>query len=226
MDVVNDPDLFWCDTIPTIWQLNKLDSKPDLFMYGQNGDQMFMHKPNLLYSYLFSKQINTSKTPEQVLEENKNCYGSSMNLWSFKSKKDVYGGWEIDREVVSEGAMHDYDYWLEHINEHKGKDLEERFVDKCLPSLYIREIAHNTDIEGASIYADKRIFFIVHGMSKEIILDNIKNVSIQKNILKRKFNVNFKTRFKDAAGFNIYNLVKPMLLKTIEYCLKAHLPKA
>ena len=50
--------------------------------------------------------------------------------------------------------------------------------------------------------------------------------SHKKNILKRKFNTDFKTRFKDAAGFNIYDMVKPMVLKTIEYCLKAHLPKA
>ncbi len=226
LDVVNDPNLFWCDTLPTIWQLNNLDNKPDLFMYGQNGDQMFMHKPSLLYPYLFSRQINTSKTPEQVLEESKNCYGSTRNLWSFKGTRNAHGGWEIDREFVSEGNTYDYDYWLGYIKQHKGKDLGEWFSSKCLPDFYIREISHNTDIEGASIYADKRIFFIVYGMSNEVRLDNMRHVSIQKNILKRKFNTDFKTRFKDEAGFNIYDMVKPMVLKTIEYCLKAHLPKA
>ena len=43
-----DPMLSYLDTVPTIWQVNKLYDRPDMLLYGQCADEMFMHVPKFL----------------------------------------------------------------------------------------------------------------------------------------------------------------------------------
>ena len=43
-----DPVLSYLDTVPTIWQLGRMAKRPDLVLYGQNADEMFMHRERYL----------------------------------------------------------------------------------------------------------------------------------------------------------------------------------
>ena len=85
---MNDPSCFYRDTLPTQWQLTNLKSKPDVLLFGQNGDSVFMHQPHFYYKYMLAKQIPKNISVQQKLEEVnkalnnfKDCYGSKDNLW-------------------------------------------------------------------------------------------------------------------------------------------------
>ena len=46
---LNDPTCFYWDCIPSYWQMGNLSKKPDLVLYGQCGDNMFLHKAYFYY---------------------------------------------------------------------------------------------------------------------------------------------------------------------------------
>ena len=98
------------------------------------------------------------------------------------------------------------------------------FAKRSLPDLYNRDIEHNINIPTTSLYADKRIFNLIHQMPDHIILKNVAYVQTQKNILKKKFNVDFITPSKDAAGFSTHVMVPALLRSNIKNCLTNHLP--
>jgi|TARA_B100001971_G_C18253120_1_gene579885 asparagine synthetase B (glutamine-hydrolysing) len=198
----NDPMCVFLDVLPTIWQMQTIDYKPDIFIYGQNADQMFMHKPSYLFAYLFSKQKYDGRPEEEIINEYKNCYGSSFAI--------------IPREFGDDP--------FRIINTQRGQDLVTNFAKRSLPDLYNRDIEHNINIPTTSLYADKRIFNLIHQMPDHIILKNIAYVQTQKNILKKKFNVDFITPTKDAAGFSTHVMVPALLRSNIKNCLTNHLP--
>ena len=78
---LNDPDCYLLDGLPTYAQVKQLKHNADILLFGQNGDQMFMHRPTFLYAYLFSTQLNTKKTTQQIIEEYKDCYSATKNMW-------------------------------------------------------------------------------------------------------------------------------------------------
>jgi hypothetical protein len=102
----------------------------------------------------------------------------------------------------------------------------EDFARKSTPGLYNREISHAGDILVTSLYCDKRMFYKVMSMPKNIMLESIREAQIQKNILKSKFNYNFETPWKDQAEFNAVHIIKPMYMSGMKHCLKNHLPDA
>ena len=55
------------------------------------------------------------------------------------------------------------------------------------------------------------------------MLDNVKNITIQKNILKNKFNKYFQTPYKDAASFLTIPIIKSYYKHTVGHCLLDHL---
>ena len=103
---------------------------------------------------------------------------------------------------------------------------KEDFARKNTPGLYNREISHAGDTLVTSLYCDKRIFYKVMSMPKNIMLESIKEAQIQKNILKSKFNYTFETPYKDQAEFNAVHIIKPMYMNGMKHCLKNHLPNA
>ena len=60
----------------------------------------------------------------------------------------------------------------------------------------------------------------------DIILENIKNIVTQKNILKRKFNFDYETPYKDQAEINAVGMRNPLYTDVVRKCLQDHLPKA
>ena len=63
-DFALDPMLSYLDTMPTIWQVYSLKRKPDILLYGQWADEMFMHIPKFLMA----------RVPPQHREKYKNSY--------------------------------------------------------------------------------------------------------------------------------------------------------
>jgi len=55
------------------------------------------------------------------------------------------------------------------------------------------------------------------------MFESVKDASIQKNILKRKFNYSIPTPNKDGSPFDLWPIVTPMLKATIANCLEDHL---
>ena len=200
---LNDPDAFFLDMLPSYAQLKHRKFKADVFLYGQNGDQMFMHRPTFLYAYLFSTQRNTNKSKEQIIKEYKDCYSATKDIWPYK-------GYSL----------------LDEIDKRAGRDWKEFFAYDALPGLYNREMEHCIDVPTTSLYCDKRIFNVVHSLPEDIMFDSLKDATIQKNILKRKFNYSILTPNKDGSPFDLWPAVLPMLKATIANCLKDHLSKA
>lgn len=218
--VMNDPSCFYWDTLPTQQQLYNLKDKPEILLYGQNGDNVFMHKPFFYYEYMFSKQIAKHIPVQQkLIEFNKtldnfrDCYSCVNNIWD----KPATTWQEAFPDMTEEQLIHELE------NDPIDAHVDE-FAKKNTPGLYNREVSHAGDLLVTSLYCDKRIFTIVMSARDDIMLESIMHAKIQKDILKNKFDYEFETTHKDQAEFNAVHIIKPMYVSTIRHCLKDHLP--
>lgn len=198
-ETLNDPDVFFLDMLPSYAQAKQLKDV-DVLLFGQNGDQMFMHRPTFLYAYLFSKQYANDNNKEEVIEKYKDCYSATKDIWAYK-------GYSLENEIEKRA----------------GRDWKEFFAYDALPGLYNREMEHCIEVPTTSLYCDKRIFNVVHQLDEKHMFESVKDASIQKNILKRKFNYSIPTPNKDGSPFDLWPIVTPMLKATIANCLEDHL---
>ena len=218
---VNDPSTFYWDCLPSFWQIKQLDVKPDVILYGQGGDQIFLHKSNYFYEYMFGLQIPKKMSAEnKLIEFNKtlsdleNCYSSRDNIWqedTAKTWQDCFVG-KDEQEVKTKIDNPKYDW-------------KDQFAKEGSPP-YNREISHNTDTLVTSLFADKRIYHSVINSAEPIMIDNMKNAATQKNILRRKFHTDFDTPFKDRAEINAIAMRDPLFKDVVHNCLRDNLPKA
>ena len=222
-DHVKDPTTFYWDCAPTFWQLAQLDQKPDVVLYGQCGDQVFLHKAFFYYEYMFAKQIEKDLSAEdKLLEFNKtlkdldDCYSGRDNIWQGNKAKT----WEdcfissTKEELIHELENDNKDAWMHD------------FAKKVTPAPYNRDISQNADVLVTSLFCDKRFFYKVMNAPEDILLDNVKNATIQKNILKRKFDIEFETPYKDQAELNAVGMRNPLYKDVVRKCLKDNLPVA
>ena len=220
---VNDPTTFYWDCIPTFWQLRQLESKPDIVLYGQCGDQVFLHKAFFYYEYMFAQQIEKNLTAEEkllefnkTLEDLNDCYSGRDNIWQGNKAKT----WEdcfyntTKEELIHELETGTKDDWMHD------------FAKKTTPAPYNREISHNADVLVTSLYCDRRIFYKIMNAPTDIMMDNIKNIDTQKNILEKKFKRKYHTPFKDQAELNAVGMRDPLYKDVVRQCLVDHLPKA
>jgi len=177
-DFALDPMLSYLDTMPTIWQVRSLKRKPDILLYGQCADEMFMHIPKFLMA----------RVPPQHREKYKNSYGGRKS--PARPYKDPYNG-----------------QW--------HKDWQERFATMAVPALYNRDVENQTGVLTTSLYADRRIFNLVHQMTASIQLDSMANVTPQRNILQNHFAFPFHTKLKDGAGYECRLVLKHLLTDTL-----------
>ena len=163
-----DANLSYLDTVPTLWQLGRMDTKPDLVLYGQNADEMFMHRSRYL----------------QAIGEDTDDY------------RDTYAA---------------------------GDSGEPGTIEQlCVPFLYNREIENQTGIETTSLYSDRRIFNLVHRMPREVMIDSMANATPQRNILRHRFGFEFATPRKDQAGYRCKEVLKRLLSRTVNNCIRPH----
>ncbi len=178
-----DPMLSWVDTVPTIWQVNKLSKKPDVLMYGSYGDEMFMHLPKFLFAMV----------PPHRREEYADCYGGRKS--PARPFVDPYQKRMVD-------------------------DWQNKFAKMALPNRYGRDIEAQTGVFTTSLYADRRIFHLLHKATYHQQIDSMANVGTQKRILNNKFKFDFKTKFKDGAGYECRMVIKQLLTNVIDKIVK------
>ena len=241
-DHIKDPTCFYWDSGPSYWQIGNLDKKPDLILYGQCGDQMFMHKSFFYFEYMFCQMMKRKDlTGEEKLEE----FNKEMKSYRNKFKADDIKNWTWEDNltnfyssadnILEEPKTHTWQSaFYDSTKEELLKELEEGneddwmhdFTKKITPPLYNREVSTNADTLVTSLFCDKRIFFKVMNASRDIMLDNIKYCLIQKNILRKYHNYHIRTPSKDQVELNMVGARKPMHTDCIKFCMKNHLPVA
>lgn len=217
--VMNDPSCFYWDTLPSQQQLYNLQVKPDILMYGQNGDNMFMHKPFFYYEYMFTKQIPKDIPVKQkliefnaTLKDFQDCYSSVNNIWDRPATT-----WQEAFPDMTQEQL------IEELENDPADAYIDDFAKKNTPGLYNREVSHAGDVLVTSLFCDKRIFTLVMSAKDDIMLESIMDAKIQKDILENKFNYQYETPHKDQAEFNAVHIIKPMYVSTIRHCLQDHL---
>lgn len=176
IDHVRDPMLSWVDTVPTIWQINKLPAKPGVVLYGTYADEMFMHVPKFLFA----------RVPPNHRHKYVESYGGRKS--PARPFQDPYRG--------------------EHVT-----DWHSKFAELALPSRYGRDVEIQTGVLTASLYADRRIYNLIHSASVQQQIDSMAHVGTQRRILQDKFNFEFKTKYKDGAGYECRMVIKQLLTK-------------
>jgi len=237
-----DPTCFYWDSAPSYWQIGKLEKKPDVIIYGQCGDQMFMHKAFFYYEYMFCQMM---KRKDLTAKEKLEAFNEELKSFRNKFKVEDIKNWtaednerncysaadnilQVDKAKTWQDAFFDSkeEDLLKELEESNEDDWMHDFTKKQTPPLYNREVSVNCDALVTSIYCDKRIFFSVMNASKDIMVDNFKHCTIQKNILKKYHNFAFRTPTKDQVELDCVGMRMPMHTDVVRYCLQDHLPGA
>lgn len=220
-ELADDPETTHMDCLPTFWQIKKFYPKADLLMYGQLGDQIFMHDPFLLYMMLLGEVADNEN---MTIDEKYNSYRESVARYSSSYSS---------RESIDSREYHYLDERFQASDRSKFADnlkyITERWQNEIarkvspLSSTYSRDLIHSCDIAVSSLYADNRFFGIIHKSDKQTIMDNINNLSTQRNILKKKFNLDFVTPYKDPAIFRMRDSILAWKKKSVSFCLQEHI---
>ena len=221
LELADDPETTHPDCLPTIWQIKKFYPDADLLLYGQLGDQIFMHDPFLLYMITLGELADNESTTN---DEKYTYYCESVRRYSTSYSS---------RETISSEAYHHQDSrfsigdkarFADNIK-HLAGSWRDEVVKKIAPlsSTYSRDLIHSCDIAVSSLYADSRFFGVIHRADRGTIMDNMTDVTTQRNILKEKFNVDFYTPFKDPALFRMHDSVLAWKKKSVSFCLEEHI---
>ena len=161
-------------------------------------------------------------TKEKLLEFNKtlseldDCYSGRDNIWQGNKAKT----WQdCFYNTTKEELLHELDSGTK-------DDWMHDFAKKVTPAPYNREISHCADVLVTYLFCDRRFFYKVMNATEDILLDNVKHATTQKNILKRKFDIEFETPYKDQAELNAVGMRNPLYTDVVRKCLKDYLPEA
>ena len=97
-----DPMLSYLDTVPTVMQIRSLKHKPDVLLYGQCADEMFMHVPKFLLACI----------PPPHRKRYQDSYGGRKS--PARPFRDPYGGkwindWEVKFSQMAVPALYNRD---------------------------------------------------------------------------------------------------------------------
>ena len=97
-----DPMLSYLDTVPTVMQVRSLKHKPDILLYGQCADEMFMHVPKFLLACI----------PPSHRKRYQDSYGGRKS--PARPFRDPYNGkwindWEVKFSQMSVPALYNRD---------------------------------------------------------------------------------------------------------------------
>jgi len=222
---LRDSSLFYLDCVPSFKQMRTLHgTKPKLILYGQNGDQCFMHRPAFLKEYILHQQLDNDGTFEERMSQFENelrkhhgRYCSRVNIWENESNT-----WQEAFPKYTEQDMKNF------FDNNKGRTakevLAETFSKMLVPVHYNRDVGCNSDILTTSLYSDSRFFYSVFGSSREIIEGNLQDVKTQRMLLTEKFNYNsFQTPCKDGEEYNVVHVIKSFYIASINHAVKDNL---
>ena len=192
---LKDPSSRWGSILPTMKQISECDTKPDIVMYGVNGDEMFVRDLFAnLHMFLFEKYDKFYNNHDYLI--------SSLRE-HMVNKRSQYGAsysTAIDPDIFIEQFI---GMWF-----HRERDYDEfkkNFYMILTPKFYTRAISANNDVISGSLYNDKRIYHEVMKMSSDWLIENSMDSPIQRKILKERFDYNFITPHKDAVYSQHYD---------------------
>jgi asparagine synthetase B (glutamine-hydrolysing) len=170
-----DVNLSWLDLVPTLWQMDRsLTHRPDVIMYGQGGDETFMHRTGFVWSMV----------PRAQRPEYRHTYGGSEHRPSALYSDDDAEPWQS------------------------------RIARQTRINLYNRDIENQTGVQTTSLYSDRRTFNLVRRMPSDVMLDSMANAGPQRRLLRDRFDFEFRTTRKDAAGYRCAAVLKALLSLT------------
>ena len=178
------------DFLPTMMQIEDCEEKPDIVMYGANGDEMFVRDlaANILMVGLEVWDDNPRIIFDNVCE----------NLYN---KRYQYGS-RYSLGLLVEGSVDEYtlvwlsEKWFNKVR--TQEDYKNQLLYWLTPKFYTRVISQNNNVITASLYNDRRIYHEVLKMDREYLTEKVMDCPIQRKLLKEKFNYTFKTPYKDA----------------------------
>lgn len=220
---MRDFSIYYIDCVPTMKQMHNLPHKPDVVVFGQGGDQTFMHRPNFLWEYWliegakrhesFDEQINFFHGKMQELNKG---YSARWNIWQepYTKWQDVFTDYNEDqmRETMQLAKKRPREYWAEEVAKYAA------------PAHYNRDIGCNADLLFTSLYSDKRFWLSVYKSSKEVMESNLHNAETQRFMLEKYFNyTDFKTPSKDGEEYHIQHILQPFYSSALKYSIQDHL---
>ena len=171
------------DAMPTIKRISQ--HKPDIVLYGVNGDEMFFKG---LYSHLFMLMLDNKdeRYLEQVIQDEvepkKHQYGASYTLGNQTTPQDYINEW--------------FDEWM--AQDLNWDRVEHGLLDTMIPKTYNKHLTCNNDVITTSLYNDRRIYHEVFKTPKSFLLGDVMDSPIQRELLDR-FGYEFLTPHKDAV---------------------------
>tara|TARA_Y100000389_G_scaffold710_2_gene756 strand:+ start:623 stop:2059 length:1437 start_codon:yes stop_codon:yes gene_type:complete len=223
LDYLTDSSCRWQSILPTCKQVASQDKKPDIVMYGVNGNEMFVRDfiPHMLLLCLTYYEHDTIKMKEKLhseIDSKRSHYGVTYSLPSD-------GNW-ITTDTYVTAFMREY--FKEHIQEkpylwkEKQKTFKHNFLMVTTPKLYTRMISNNNNVMCSSLYNDRRIFHEILKMKNHYLVSDIMNGPIQRSII-NKFEQSFTTPSNDVLAADYDELYLTTYEATHERDLGQHI---
>ena len=180
---LKDGSTRWASIIPTMKQVADCVVKPDIVMYGVNGDEMFFrdlipHLHMLLVEHKGERYIEAAI--QNIIDEKTHHYGACYTLGTHKNTQTYLDEW------FEEWITEDIDW----------ENAEYNMLKLLTPKLYTRSISANNDVLTASLYNDRRIYHEVFKTPKSFLMGDSMDSPIQRKILD-KFSYECETPHKD-----------------------------
>jgi hypothetical protein len=198
----------WASFLPTMKQIADHYDKPDIVMYGANGDEMFFrdlipHMQMLALEYWNEDYNVTLHSVLHDLTKKKNQYGATYTLGETPSFENY-----VDDFIRG---------WL---SKDRTQDISEEIMLKwTTPKMYTRVYSQNNDVLTASLYNDRRIYHEVLKLPKEYLMKFAMDTPIQKKILKDKFEYVLQTPHKDALYADYKGIFENIYDATMPQCM-------
>lgn len=184
LQYLKDGSTRWASILPTMKQISDCEVKPDIVLYGVNGDEMFFrdlipHLHMLLVEYKDERYLEAAI--QNNIMEKEHHYGASYTLGTHKTTQTYLDEW--------------FKEWI--TPEIDWDSAEYNMLKLLTPKFYTRAISTNNDVLTASLYNDRRIFHEVFKTPKSYLLGDSMDSPIQRNLLKR-WDYDFVTPHKDV----------------------------
>jgi hypothetical protein len=181
---LKDGSTRWGSILPTMKQIADCKVKPDIVMYGVNGDEMFFrdlipHLHMLMVEHKNERYLEAAI--QNNIDEKKHHYGASYTLGTHKTTQTYLDEW--------------FEEWIK--PEIDWDSAEDNMLKLLTPKFYTRAISTNNNVLTASLYNDRRIYHEVFKTPKSFLLGDSMDSPIQRLLLEQK-DYEFVTPHKDV----------------------------
>ena len=223
-ELARDPSCLDFDTLPTFSTIKNSPVPIDMMMYGAGGDEVFLKRRKMVEIQAF--QILLQEGKENLLQRYNDFLKTQDNTYSARRNIDTPEGLRTLQQQYPDIDWSKEDQELDWVSRQYTfpEDIRDTLIPQTLYwTLYCRQISTETDTEISSLYHDLNISYEVMKLPPKARLEHTADIGLQKSILKRHWNFDFQTPFKDQAVFNTYKAIKPYFKNSIAHVLKDNL---